>query len=84
MVDHKFTKLQNLSVGAKRQASADGEFGDAVDHGPGEQGHPTQISGRQSFRVLTALDEAEQSLEDLLPRGRGIRMLALGDRQTSP
>src|SRR5215469_15009508 len=52
LVDHKFTKLQNLSVGAKRQ----------------------------SFRVLTALGEAEQSLEGLLPRGRGIRMLALGDR----
>lgn len=61
LVDHKFSKLQNLSVLAKRQVAADGEFGDAVDHGPGAQRHPTQISGRQSFRVLTALDEAEQS-----------------------
>ena len=75
LVDHKFSKLQNLSVLAKRQVAADGEFGDAVDHGPGAQRHPTQISGRQSFRVLTAFDEAEQSAPPR-PRnvlGRGVK-----------
>jgi len=48
---------------------------DAVDHGPGEQRHPTQSPGRQSFRVQTALDEAEQSAPPR-PRnvlGRGVK-----------
>ena len=39
LVDHKSSKLQNLRVGAKRQAARYGQFCDAVDHGPGKQSH---------------------------------------------